>query len=56
MKLFLVFIFNLALSLFASILIYQLFKVDVSPVTISLATIVIYICLPQRFHDWMSEK
>ena len=56
MKLFCIFIVNLALSLFASILIYQLFKIDISPVTISLATIVIYICLPQRFHDWISEK
>jgi hypothetical protein len=46
----------LAVSLFASILLYKLFKIDISPVTISLATIVIYICLPQRFHDWVSEK
>jgi len=56
MKIFLVFFINLAVSLFASILLYKLFKIDISPVTISLATIVIYICLPQRFHDWVSEK
>jgi hypothetical protein len=56
MKLFCIFIINLAISLFASILLYELFKVDISPVTISLATTVIYMCLPQRFHDWMSEK
>ena len=56
MKLFYIFIVNLALSLFVSILLYKLFKIDISPVTISLATIVIYICLPQRFHDWIAEK
>ncbi len=56
MKIFLVFFINLAVSLLASILLYQLFKIDISPVTISLVTIVIYICLPQRFHDWISEK
>ena len=56
MKIFLVLFINLAVSLFASILLYKLFKIDISPVTISLATIVIYICLPQRFHDWVSEK
>jgi hypothetical protein len=56
MKLFCIFIINLSLSFGMSILLYKLFKMDISPVTISLATIVIYICLPQRFHDWISEK
>ena len=56
MKLFCIFIVNLALSLFASILLYKLFKVDVSPTIISIGLIVTYMFLPQRFHDWVSEK
>jgi hypothetical protein len=55
MKLFLAFIVNLVLSLGTSILLYKLFKVDISPVTFSLATITIYMFLPQRFHDWISK-
>jgi len=30
-------------------------RLDVSPVTISLATITIYMFLPQRFHDWIAK-
>ena len=56
MKLFLVFFINLALSLGTSILLYKLFKVDVSPTIISIGLIVVYMCLPQRFHDWIAEK
>ena len=56
MKIFLVFFINLAVSLFASILLYKLFKVDVSPTIISIGLIIAYMCLPQRFHDWISEK
>jgi hypothetical protein len=56
MKIFLAFFINLAVSLFASILLYKLFKVDVSPTIISIGLIVAYMCLPQRFHDWISEK
>ena len=56
MKLFCIFIVNLALSFFASILLYKLFKIDVSPTIISIGLIVAYMCLPQRFHDWISEK
>jgi hypothetical protein len=55
MKLFLIFIINLILSLGTSILLYKLFKVDISPVTFSLATITIYMFLPQRFHDWIAK-
>jgi hypothetical protein len=43
------------LSLGTSILLYKLFKVDISPVTFSLATITIYMFLPQRFHDWIAK-
>jgi hypothetical protein len=56
MKLFLVFFINLALSLGTSILLYNLFKLDVSPTIISIGLIVVYMCLPQRFHDWIAEK
>ena len=56
MKLFLVFFINLALSLLSSILLYKLFKVDVSPTIISIGLIVAYMFLPQRFHDWIAEK
>jgi hypothetical protein len=56
MKMFLVFFINLALSLLSSILLYKLFKVDVSPTIISIGLIVVYMCLPQRFHDWIAEK
>jgi hypothetical protein len=55
MKLFLAFIFNLTLSLGTSILLYHLFNIDISPVTISLLTITIYMFLPQRFHDWIAK-
>ncbi len=56
MKLFLVFFINLALSLGTSILLYKLFKVDVSPTIISIGLIVAYMFLPQKFHDWVSNK
>jgi uncharacterized membrane protein len=56
MKLFCIFIINLAVSLFVSILLYKLFKIDVSPTIISIGLIVAYMFLPQRFHDWISEK
>jgi hypothetical protein len=56
MKLFLVFFINLALSLGTSILLYKLFKLDVSPTIISIGLIVAYMFLPQRFHDWIAEK
>jgi len=55
MKLFCIFIINLAVSLFASILLYKLFKVDVSPTIISIGLIVTYMFLPQRFHDWIAK-
>jgi hypothetical protein len=55
MKIFLVFAINLAVSLLTSILLYKLFKVDVSPTIISIGLIVVYMCLPQRFHDWISK-
>ena len=56
MKIFLVFAINLAVSLLTSILLYKLFKVDVSPTIISIALIVVYMFLPQKFHDWVSNK
>jgi len=56
MKMFLVFFINFAVSLLSSILLYKLFKVDVSPTIISIGLIVVYMCLPQRFHDWIVEK
>ena len=56
MKIFLVFAINLAVSLLTSILLYKLFKVDVSPTIISIGLIVVYMFLPQRFHDWVAEK
>jgi hypothetical protein len=56
MKLFLAFVINLILSLGTSILLYKLFKVDISPVTFSLAIITVYMFLPQRFHDWIAKK
>ena len=56
MKIFLAFFINLALSLGTSILLYKLFKVDVSPTIISIGLIVADMFLPQRFHDWIAEK
>ena len=56
MKMFLVFFINLAVSLLSSILLYKLFKVDVSPTIISIGLIVGYMFLPQRFHDWIAEN
>jgi hypothetical protein len=56
MKIFLAVVINLVISLLSSILLYKLFKVDVSPTIISIGLIVAYMCLPQRFHDWIAEK
>jgi hypothetical protein len=56
MKLLLFFAANLALSLGGSILLYKLYKVDVSPTIISMALIVIFLVAPQRFHDWLHNK
>jgi hypothetical protein len=56
MKIFLAVVINLVISLLSSILLYKLFKVDVSPTIISIGLIVAYMCLPQKFHNWIAEK
>jgi hypothetical protein len=56
MKIFLAMLFNLGLSLGLSVLFYTQFKLDVSPTIISIGLIVVYMCLPQRFHNWIAEK
>jgi hypothetical protein len=56
MKIFLAFFINLVISLGTSYILYKFFKKDVSPTIISIALIVVYMFLPQKFHDWIAEK
>jgi len=56
MKIFLAFFINLVISLGTSYILYKFFKKDVSPTIISIALIVVYMFLPQKFHDWVSNK
>lgn len=56
MRAILFFIINLVISLGASYILYKFFKKDVSPTIISIALIVVYMFLPQKFHDWVSKK
>ena len=56
MRAILFFIINLVISLGTSYILYKFFKKDVSPTIISIALIVVYMFLPQRFHDWIAEK
>ena len=55
MKLFLFIILNFVLSLGTSVLLYKLFKFDVSPTIVSIGLIVGYMFLPQKFHDWVAK-
>jgi len=56
MKIFLAFFINLVVSLSASYLLYKFFKKDVSPTIISIGLIVVYMFLPQKFHDWVNNN
>lgn len=49
MRMILLLIINLIISLGGSILIYKLFKIDVSPTIISLATLTLLMLLPEKY-------
>jgi len=47
MRMIILMVLNLILSLGGSIMLYKLFKIDVSPTIISLATLTIFMLLPE---------
>ena len=49
MRMILLLIINLIISLGGSILLYKLYKIDVSPTIISLATLTILMLLPEKY-------
>ena len=49
MRMILLLVINLIISLGGSILIYKLFKIDVSPTIISLATLTLLMLLPEKY-------
>jgi len=49
MRMILLLVINLIISLGGSILLYKLFKIDVSPTIISLATLTILMLLPEKY-------
>ena len=49
MRMIILMVLNLILSLGGSIMLYKLFKIDVSPTIISLATLTIFMLLPEKY-------
>jgi hypothetical protein len=56
MKLFLIFLFSFAISLSTSYFAYKLYKIDIPPSVVSLALIILWMVIPDKYINKITGK
>ena len=56
MRLFLIFLISFAISVSVSYFAYKLYKIDIPPTVVSLAIIVIWVSLPDKYINKITGK